>query len=32
MFTDDTKIDTAQKPECHEDLQNNLNADFHKLT
>ncbi len=25
MFTDDTEIDTAEKPECHENLQNNLN-------
>ncbi len=31
MFADDTEIDTAEKPECHEDLQNNLNADLHKI-
>ncbi len=31
MFADDTEIDTAETPECHEDLQNNLNADLHKI-
>ncbi len=31
MFGDDTEIDTAEKPECHEDLQNSLNADLHKI-
>ncbi len=30
MFTDDTEIDTAEKPECHKDLPNNLNVDLHK--
>ncbi len=30
MFGDDTEIDTAEKLECYEDLQNNLNADLHK--
>ncbi len=29
MFADDTEIDTAEKLQCHEDLQNNLNADLH---
>ncbi len=31
MFTDDTEIDTAEKPEYHEDVQNNLNADLFKI-
>ncbi len=31
MFAGDTDLDTADNPECHEDLQNNLNADFHKI-
>ncbi len=31
MFADDTEIDTAEKPKCHEDLQNNLNADLYKI-
>ncbi len=31
MFTGVTEIDTAENPECHEDLQNNLNADLHKI-
>ncbi len=31
MFADDAEIDTAEKPECHEDLQNNLNSDLHKI-
>ncbi len=31
IIADDTEIDTAEKPECHEYLQNNLNADFHKI-
>ncbi len=31
MFGDDTEIDTAEKPESHEDLQNSLNADLHKI-
>ncbi len=31
MLAGDTAIDTAEKPECHEDLQNNRNADLHKL-
>ncbi len=29
MFTDNTEINTTEKPECHEDLQNTLNADRH---
>ncbi len=31
MFADDTEIDTTEKPEYHQDIQNNLNADLHKL-
>ncbi len=31
MFAGDTEIDTPEKPECHEDLQNNLNAEIHKI-
>ncbi len=31
MFADDTEIDRAEKPECHKDLQNNLNLDLHKI-
>ncbi len=31
MFADDTEIDTAETLEYHEDLQNNLNADLHKI-
>ncbi len=31
MFVDDTEIDTAEKPERHEELQNNLNADLHEI-
>ncbi len=31
MFADDTEIDTAEKPECHEDLQNKLKADLNKI-
>ncbi len=31
MFADDTEIDTAEKPECQEDLQNKLNADLDKI-
>ncbi len=31
IFANDAEIDTAEKPECREDLQNNLNADLHKI-
>ncbi len=31
MFADDTEIDTAEKPECPEDLQNNLNVVLQKI-
>ncbi len=31
MFTDYSNIDTAEKPKCHEDVQNNLNGDLHKI-
>ncbi len=31
MIVDDTEIDTAEKPECREDLQNNLNVDLLKM-
>ncbi len=31
IMNDDTEIDTEQKPECHEDLQNTLNVNFQKI-
>ncbi len=31
MFADASEIDRAGKPQCRENLQNNLNADFHKI-
>ncbi len=31
MFADDTVIDTAEKTDCHEDLQNNLNVTLYKI-
>ncbi len=32
MYTDDTEIDSASKPDCPEELENNLNSDLYKIS
>ncbi len=32
MYADDTEIDSAFKPDCPEELQNNLNSDICKIS
>ncbi len=32
MYVDDTVIDSASKPDCPEELENNLNSDLSKIS
>ncbi len=32
IYADDTEIDSASKPDCPEELENNLNSDFSKIS